>query len=360
MNRIRFSRTVFFVLLAGLLLSACSLAVATPTDPDAVSATWTAQSCPASATAREKEKTAFMDLSGHLSNFEMVKDKAYMLVENATIRLVRPGRVDIDYGGGHKITVYAPNAFTGKMKIERWNGTKLAAIYAGAGKVVENDTLESCRAEILAGGKVKLQSAGTEFVFVVRPETAAGEEVQIAVFAGQVNVLSPDNAFLGSVSQGQAMIVTDGAPSPIFTLPADAETILRNIEQGSDIFGAPQDDYQPAGPRQMVNNLDGLTQQFDFVRLIIPPWEESTIPQLGEYYSSRSLEFIYYLSPSGELLDRLRTEAAAGAFGEREAFLLVNPTPDFIEAMTAFANEMGYTDRLFTINTINGAIEPVK
>lgn len=226
-----------------------------PVDPGNVRADWEKQTCPA--TVLSKNNDVNMDITGAVKSFLLKIDILYMLVQNTGLTLSNKGLANIDYGGGHKITLYAPANGSGSMKIVEWNGARQVAIEAGAGHVVESDAIAGCRVQVTALGNVVLTGTGTDYVVVALPKAESGSDnVQVAVFNGSVEATNPSGDSLGTIGNKQMGLFADGRVDGIFDMTDTRKKMLQNLANGQDLFG---NELQGINPQSLTGSATILT-----------------------------------------------------------------------------------------------------
>lgn len=278
-----------------------------PIDPGNVSGLWNSQSCKATIIARKD--SVRMEVSGKFENFELDLEKEYMLVVGADLILEGNGKADINYGGGHIVTIFAPANGSGDMKIIEWNGARKISVTAGAGHVVENDSLASCKLTVEAAGQVSLTGIGTEYVFSANPDAPSGEtEFQMAVFEGSVEVDEAGGSY--QLSENKAARYTNWSLQGISTLEElqmTPQTILQNFDNGYDIYGLQMNNSgilptEPPGS-VTVQILTGWTgQQYDHLMVAVAAYQE-THPDAS---------FSVISEPGGNLRESYQTALISG------------------------------------------------
>jgi hypothetical protein len=358
MNRTKYLISTLTVLAALLMIGAGCDGPAAPVsavDPDSVEPTWQAQSC--RATVKAKANTVNMDISGRVSNLTLNIDTEYMFVQGALLTFIPPGKAVIDYGGGAKVNVYAPPNGAGKLEVKAWNGSLQLSVIAISGS--STSTTKDCKIE-WQSGKVKLAPKGTDFVFIHRPTTLAGEEVQLAVFEGEVDVLDINDNFLTSVAANQAVIVTEGRASPPFPIPDSRENTIRNLEAGRDLFGNPQDNPEPAAPGGAYENdlrpiLEELSAAYPDSRFVIvaPIGQEPAFESIVSFAAERGIEVVPIIGPQDEVFNSLAIRQSAGELND-DLIFLVNAPPEWQEQMWGVASDFKLESRTYDLT--NGQI----
>jgi arabinogalactan oligomer/maltooligosaccharide transport system substrate-binding protein len=270
-----------------------------PIDPAGVGPTWEAQSCPATVLAKDDD----VKMGINNNQIQLGLSNKYMLIQDAELSLNGRGLADIDYGGGHKISLYAPQAGDTTMKIQEWDGTRQVVLNAGAGRVVENDSITTCKLNVISLGTVKLVLQGTDFAFAINPQA---NQTQIAVFDGTVQILGEGDQIIGEVGSLQTAMLTSKQILQVSKVPNNTQ-VLNNLRNGLDIFGKPlqiipPNQIKPATLKGTVTVWHSVNDtEFEAVNRIIDAFQ-STYPQVK----------VDIQAVNGDLIPRYNEDLAAG------------------------------------------------